>query len=31
VEQRAMALIGVAAPAHRAALAAAWEVLRAGL
>jgi acyl-CoA hydrolase len=31
VEQRAMALIGVAAPAHRAALTAAWEGLRAGL
>ena len=31
VEQRALALIGVAAPAHRAALIAAWEGLRAGL
>jgi acyl-CoA hydrolase len=31
VEQRAQALIGIAAPEHRAALAAAWETLRAGL
>ncbi|HSV71955.1 MAG TPA: acetyl-CoA hydrolase/transferase C-terminal domain-containing protein [Methylibium sp.] len=31
VEQRAQALIGIAAPEHRAGLAAAWERLRAGL